>query len=92
MHNVIHVSTTFQVSTSNSIEGDTITRDMTDFNTGSWTLTRLWYKMDIPLFSKKESGFTNQSYVIVAIFDVRVDLQVISLGIQSILTKVCQLL
>ena len=57
LHHVIYASTKFIVATSNSIGGDTITRNVTegwtDRQTDGRPTDRLWYEINIPYFSKK---------------------------------------
>ena len=52
--------TKFEVATSNRLGGDTFTRNVTDARTDRRTTDRLWYKINIPFFSKEKSGYNKR--------------------------------
>ena len=55
LHHVTYLGTKFKVAMSNCLGGDAFTRNLTDGRTDRQT-DRLWYKINIPLFSKEKSG------------------------------------
>ena len=62
LHHVIYAPTKFEVSTSNGLGEDTITRNVTDGQTDrrtdGRTTDRLWYEINIPYFSYEKAGIT----------------------------------
>ena len=64
LHHVIYAPTKFEVSTSNGLGEDTITRNVTDGRTDRQTdrrtdgrtTDRLWYEINIPYFSYEKAG------------------------------------
>ena len=63
LHQVTYSATKFEVPTSNPLGGDTFTRNVTDAHpdgrTDRRTTDRLWYEINIPIFSKEKSGYNN---------------------------------
>ena len=67
LHHVIYAPTKFEVSTSNGLGEDTITRNVTDGRTDGQTdrrtdgrtTDRLWYEINIPYFSYEKAGIIN---------------------------------
>ena len=64
LHHVIYAPTKFEVSTSNGLGEDTITRNVTDGRTDRQTHGRRtdfdtkWYETNIPYFSYEKAGIT----------------------------------
>ena len=59
LHHVIYSATKFEVATSNSLGGDTFTKNVTDRQMDGQRMDRLLYKIDIPFFSKEKSRYNN---------------------------------
>ena len=63
LHHVTYAPTKFEVSTSNGLGEDTITRNVTDGRTDrqtdARTTDRIWYEINIPYFSYEKAGITN---------------------------------
>ena len=63
LHHTTYSATKFEVATSNCLGGDTFTRNVTDAHTHRCTdrpmTDRLWYKIDIPFFSKEKSVYND---------------------------------
>ena len=54
---MIYLGIKFEVARSNSLGGDTFTRNVTDARTDGRTMDRLWYEINIAFFSKEKSGY-----------------------------------
>ena len=61
LHHVNYAATKFEVATSNRLGGDIFTRNVTDTQaqTDGRTTDRHWYEINIPFFSKEQSGYNN---------------------------------
>ena len=57
LHHVTYAATKFRVARSNSLGGDTFTRNVTDTQPDRQTTDRLGYKIKLPFFSKEKSGY-----------------------------------
>ena len=57
---MIYAATKFEVARSNGLGGDTLTKSVTVAQTHG-QIDRLWYEINIPLFSKEKSGYNYQS-------------------------------
>ena len=57
LHFVTYLGIKFEVARSNSLGGDTFTRNVTDARTDGRTTDRLWYEINIAFFSKEKSGY-----------------------------------
>ena len=53
LHHVTYLGSKFKVAVSNSLGRD----EFTDGQTDGGTTDRLWYKINIPFFSKEKSGY-----------------------------------
>ena len=51
-------ATKFEFATSNCLGGDTFTKNVTDAQTED----RLWYKINMPFFLKKKSGYYDKQW------------------------------
>ena len=61
LHLVTYLGIKFEVARSNSLGGDTFTRNVTDARTDGRTTDRLWYEINIAFFFlKKKAGITNE--------------------------------
>ena len=60
LHYVSYAATKFEDARSNSLGGDTFTRNVTVAQTHGQT-DRLWYEINIPVFSKEKSGYNYKS-------------------------------
>ena len=63
LHHETYAATKFEVAMSNGLGGDTFTRNVTDARTHRRTTDRLWYEINISLFSKEKSGYKNMQKV-----------------------------
>ena len=52
----------FEVNTSNGLEGDAFTRNVSDARTDRPTTDRPWYKINIPFLLKKKAGRTKTKH------------------------------
>ena len=57
LHCLTYPCTKFEVAKSNRLGGDTFTRNVTARRTDRQTMDLLWYKINIPFFSKEKSGY-----------------------------------
>ena len=67
---VTYLGIKFEVARSDSLGGDTLTRNVTDArthrrtdgHTDRWTTDRLWYEINIPYFLQKKSGYNKFNF------------------------------
>ena len=60
LHHVTYLATEFKAATSNCLGGETIYKKRdggTDGWTDGWTTDRLWYGINIPIFTNENSGY-----------------------------------